>query len=67
MFQRNMGTLDRSIRAAVGLALLSLAVVGPQSAWGWLGLIPLATAMIGWCPAYAPLGFSSCANKSELP
>jgi hypothetical protein len=62
--QRNMGTIDRGIRAVLGLAIISLAFVGPQTAWAWLGLIPLATAAIGYCPAYAPFGFSSCRTST---
>ena len=57
---RNIGTIDRALRVALGLGLISLVFVGPQTNWGWLGLIPLATAAIGWCPPYALLGFSTC-------
>lgn len=61
----NIGMIDRIIRVIVGLAILSLAFVGPQSAWGYLGIIPIATALIGWCPPYALLGISTCAKKQE--
>ena len=57
---RNEGTADRVLRAAVGLGLISLVFVGPQTAWGWLGLIPLVTAALGSCPAYTLLGMSTC-------
>ncbi|MBK1727485.1 YgaP family membrane protein [Halorhodospira neutriphila] len=57
---RNMGTADRTIRAVVGLILIALAFVGPQTAWGWIGLIPLATAAVGVCPAYMPFGLKTC-------
>ncbi len=57
---KNMGTVDRSIRAVVGLALISIVFVGPQTPWGWLGLIPLATSVMGICPAYLPFGFKTC-------
>lgn len=56
----NVGTIDRVLRTIVGLGLISIAFVGPQTPWGWLGLIPLATAVIGWCPPYALLGLSTC-------
>jgi hypothetical protein len=56
----NVGGIDRIVRALVGLALISLVFVGPQTAWGWIGLVPLATAIVGWCPPYALLGFSTC-------
>lgn len=57
---KNMGTADRVVRAIVGLVLISLVFVGPKTAWGWIGLIPLVTALIGWCPVYVPLGIKTC-------
>jgi cadmium resistance protein CadD (predicted permease) len=57
---RNVGTVDRIVRAAVGLGLLSLVFVGPETLWGLLGLIPLATAAIGYCPPYALFGINTC-------
>ncbi|MFV8834347.1 DUF2892 domain-containing protein [Aquisalimonas sp.] len=65
MFKHNMGTIDRGIRAVVGLALISLVFFGPQTAWGWVGVIPLATAAMGFCPAYSPLGLSTCKRRSQ--
>ena len=65
MFKRNMGTIDRAIRAVVGLVLISLVFVGPQTLWGWIGLVPLATAAVGFCPAYRPLGLSTCKTKTS--
>lgn len=59
----NMGSLDRVIRAVVGLVLISLVFVGPQTAWGWLGVIPLATAFMGNCPAYSIFGIKTCKTK----
>ena len=55
----NMGSVDRALRAIVGLIVLSLAFVGPQSPWGYLGLIPLATAALGFCPLYSIFGIST--------
>lgn len=57
----NIGTLDRVLRAVIGVVLLALAFVGPQTPWGYIGLIPLATALIGFCPAYRLLGIRTCA------
>jgi hypothetical protein len=57
---QNIGPIDRAIRLVAGLALLSLVVTGPQTWWGLLGIVPLVTALIGWCPPYALLGFSTC-------
>ncbi len=57
----NEGTVDRAIRVIVGLALLSLTVVGPHSLWGLVGLVPLATGIVGFCPLYRLVGLSTCA------
>ncbi len=59
----NVGGLDRVARMVVGLVLLGLTVSGTIGAWGWLGLLPLATGAIGWCPPYAMLGWSTCSTK----
>jgi hypothetical protein len=56
----NVGGIDRALRAIVGIALISLYFVGPQTPWGLVGLIPLATAIVGWCPPYALFGISTC-------
>lgn len=64
MMSRNMGTVDRTIRAILGLVLIALVFIGPQSAWGWLGVIPLATAVVGRCPAYSLLGIKTCKAKA---
>jgi hypothetical protein len=56
----NVGSVDRILRAIVGAVLIALVFVGPQTPWGWVGLIPLATALIGWCPAYRLLGIRTC-------
>ena len=58
--KRNVGNVERVIRIIVGLIVISLVFVGPQSAWGWLGLIPLATGLTGWCPPYSLLGINTC-------
>jgi xanthine/uracil permease len=56
----NEGTFDRAARVAVGLAVLSLTVVGPKSMWGLVGLVPILTGLLGVCPAYAILGINTC-------
>ena len=61
--KQNVGSIDRALRAIVGLVLISLVFVGPQTVWGWIGVIPLATAIIGWCPPYSMLGISTCKTK----
>ncbi|MCB1874505.1 MAG: DUF2892 domain-containing protein [Chromatiales bacterium] len=59
----NVGSIDRVIRIVLGLGLISLVFVGPQTPWGWIGIVPLATALIGWCPAYLPFGISTRSNS----
>ena len=56
----NIGAIDRTIRIIVGLALIAMVFVGPQTPLGWVGIIPLVTALIGWCPAYTLLGIRTC-------
>jgi hypothetical protein len=57
---RNEGTIDRALRIIFGLILISLVFVGPQTAWGWVGVIPLVTGAIGSCPLYSILGINTC-------
>jgi Protein of unknown function (DUF2892) len=57
---RNIGAFDRMARIALGLGLLSLTVVGPQTAWGYVGLVPLLTGALGRCPLYGMFGFTTC-------
>ncbi len=57
---RNEGTLDRALRIIVGLALLSLVFVGPHTLWGLVGLVPLLTGLVGFCPLYALFGWRTC-------
>ncbi len=59
----NVGGLDRIARIAVGVVLVGLAATGTVGAWGWLGLLPLATGAIGWCPPYAIFGWNTCSTK----
>jgi hypothetical protein len=56
----NIGSLDRVLRILVGLGLISLVFVGPHTPWGWLGLVPIASAVIRFCPAYRLLGIRTC-------
>jgi Protein of unknown function (DUF2892) len=64
LFPQNEGGLDRAVRVAVGLGLLSLVFVGPQTLWGLVGLVPLATGLLGSCPAYTLLGIRTCKVKA---
>lgn len=60
---RNEGTIDRIVRVVVGAGIVSLAFVGPQTPWAYLGLIPIATGLMGYCPAYALVGINTCPHK----
>lgn len=60
---RNEGTVDRALRALLGIALIALTLTGTIGAWGWIGIVPLATAAIGWCPLYTVLGINTCGLK----
>ncbi|MFT6928066.1 MAG: hypothetical protein ACJAZP_003714 [Psychromonas sp.] len=64
MMKHNVGSLDRSLRIIVGLVVIAAGVYF-QSWWGAVGLIPLLTGSIGWCPAYLPFGISSCASVKD--
>ena len=61
----NVGGIDRSIRIVIGLVLIGLAATGTVGWWGWLGLLPLATGYIGWCPPHALFGWNTCAMKKS--
>ena len=61
----NVGALDRVLRIVIGIVLVSLVFVGPKTAWGWFGVIPLATAFVGFCPAYRLLGVCTLARKDK--
>jgi hypothetical protein len=60
MLAKNVGSIDRILRIVVGLALISLVFVGPQIPWGWIGIVPLLTAFIGFCPLYTLIGIRTC-------
>lgn len=59
----NVGTVDRVLRAVIGLALIALTWAGTIGVWGWIGVVPLLTAAFGFCPLYTVLGFSTCPIK----
>ena len=56
----NVGGIDRILRIVLGLGLIGLAATGTVGAWGWIGVVPLATSLIGYCPAYTLLGINTC-------
>lgn len=61
--QTNEGTVDRVVRAVVGLALLGAAATGAIGWWGWIGVVPILTAAMGWCPLYTALGINTCGMR----
>lgn len=63
MFKTNVGTVDRALRIVLGLVLIALVFVGPQTPWGWIGLVPLLTGVMRTCPLYSLIGVSSCPLK----
>jgi hypothetical protein len=58
--KQNVHNIERVIRVVIGLAVVSLVFIGPQSSWGWLGLVPIVTGLTGRCPPYAMLGINTC-------
>lgn len=58
--ENNIGTVDKSIRIFIGLVLLALVFVGPQTPLGWIGLPVILIALFGWCPLYKVLGINTC-------
>ncbi|MBP9150332.1 MAG: DUF2892 domain-containing protein [Rhodoferax sp.] len=59
----NVGGIDRILRIVVGLVLIGLTLMGTLPVWGWIGVVPLATGLIGWCPPYAIFGWNTCSMK----
>jgi len=60
--ERNEGNVDRALRLAVGIALVVFALGGIIGPWGWVGLVPLLTGLIGFCPLYRVFGWTTCAR-----
>ena len=65
---KNMGTIDRLLRVIVGVVLIlyALNMIAPNTGynvWGWIGVVPILTALIGWCPAYLPFGIKTCRTE----
>lgn len=59
----NVGTIDRVLRAVVGLVLIGLAATDTVGVWGWIGVVPLATSLLRFCPAYTLIGVNTCPMK----
>ncbi|MFO1271511.1 MAG: DUF2892 domain-containing protein [Rubrivivax sp.] len=61
----NVGGIDRILRIVVGLVLIALTLTGTIGVWGWIGVVPIATAAMGFCPLYTVLGMSTCPTKTS--
>jgi hypothetical protein len=62
---KNVGGIDRILRIVVGLVLIGLAATGSVGWWGWIGVVPLLTGLVGACPAYKLLGMNTCPMKNK--
>ena len=63
LFPRNVHNIERIVRVLVGIGILSLAFIGPETPWGFVGIVPIVTGLIGTCPLYTVFGFSTCPAK----
>ena len=64
---KNVGGVDRTLRIVVGLALIAAAATGTIGVWGYIGVVPLLTGLMGWCPPYALLGINTCKSCKSCP
>ena len=62
---KNVGGIDKILRIIVGLALISMVFIGPQTIWGWVGVVPLLTGLFNFCPFYPLLGLNTCKKCKE--
>ncbi len=62
---KNLGGIDRILRVVIGAVLIALVFVGPKTPWGWIGVVPLLTALVGFCPLYSLLGMKTCKHCEE--
>ena len=61
--KKNVGGIDRTLRIVIGQVLIGLAASSTVGWWGYLGVVPLLTGLIGWCPPYTLLGWNTCSTK----
>jgi hypothetical protein len=62
---KNVGQVDKIVRIGAGGLLIALAATGTVGAWGWIGLLPLATGVLGNCPAYSIFGINTCGSEQK--
>lgn len=63
--KKNVGAIDRTFRIILGVVLIALVFVGPETPWGWIGVIPLVTGLVNFCPLYLPIKMSTVKKESE--
>jgi len=63
MMKTNIGSIERILRIVIGLALVVATAMSQLPVWGYIGVVPLATGLMGWCPPYAIFGISTCKTK----
>ena len=63
--KKNIGNVERIVRVVLGIVVVSLAFVGPRSSWAFLGIIPIVTGLIGYCPPYALLGIDTTSSARQ--
>lgn len=63
--KKNVGSIDRILRVVIGLALVVMAATGTITVWGYIGVIPLVTGLIGTCPLYSLMGLNTCPVSSR--
>lgn len=61
----NVGSIDKILRIAAGVILIILAIMGIGTPWTWIGIVPLVTGLMGWCPAYTLIGVNTCPIKKD--
>jgi hypothetical protein len=66
VMKTNEGGIDRIVRIIAGAVLLGLMYQGTIGVWGWIGVVPLATGLVGWCPLYSVLGMNTCTMKKVI-
>ncbi|HEX5805265.1 MAG TPA: DUF2892 domain-containing protein [Macromonas sp.] len=63
--KKNVGGIDRILRIATGVTLIVLAATGTVGLWGYIGVLPLLTGSLGWCPPYSIFGINTCSMKKD--
>jgi fatty acid desaturase len=63
--KKNLGQVDKIARIVVGLLLIALTLLGTIGVWGWIGVVPLVTGVMGTCPAYSLFGVSTCSLERK--